>query len=118
MTAFLAAISFPLGVLAIVVGVLVVGRRALPVVTRVLDSLDRIIGVYERDRAIQTQPPEASDPMPADLAGTALNESEGWAREAVIKRLWEDYGELRDWNKVRHRLLERTFATDVTGQPQ
>lgn len=75
--------------------------------------IGRVIAIFERRQLtvpehlnhqvapVLVEEPTTPDPIPADLLQIALNESEPWAKESVMKVLYETYTATRDWNQVR-----------------
>jgi hypothetical protein len=65
----------------------------------------RFAVAWERVAALQV-PPGAPTPrdavvVPDDLLGVALQETETWAQEEVIRAIREKYELFGDWNRVR-----------------
>lgn len=54
------------------------------------------------------------DPMPTDLFNMALTESEPWAREEMVKRMYELYNETHDWSKVRGMWYQAPASDEMT----
>jgi len=67
----------------------------------------RLAVAWERVASLQHRPPVAPaiDPaiveIPDDLLGVALQETEAWAQEEVIRAIREKYELFGDWNRVR-----------------
>jgi len=71
-----------------------------------LNLAERRVVVEERlaelkEREITKPAPPKPDPPPADLMQEALRESETWAQEQSIARLYELYDTLGKWELVR-----------------
>jgi hypothetical protein len=43
----------------------------------------------------------ASEDIPEDLVALAMQHSESWAQEDLLRVIRERYDDLRDWNRVR-----------------
>jgi hypothetical protein len=67
----------------------------------------RFASAWERVVALQHRPPVAAAidsavvEIPDDLLGVALQETEAWAQEEVIRAIREKYELFGDWNRVR-----------------
>jgi hypothetical protein len=67
----------------------------------------RVAVAWERVAALQHRPPVAAAidsavvEIPDDLLGVALQETEAWAQEEVIRAIREKYELFGDWNRVR-----------------
>jgi hypothetical protein len=68
----------------------------------------RLAVAWERVAALQVPPPASVPPtpievveIPDDLLGVALQETEAWAQEEVIRAIREKYELFGDWNRVR-----------------
>jgi len=59
-------------------------------------------------KAAATTPLAHKLPLPADLEGIAMQESEPWAREQLMDSMRDDFAaQDNDWEKVRHSYMGR-----------
>lgn len=59
---------------------------------------------YDRLHSTKLEPVSALpkfEPLPMDLMKLASQESEVWAREGVVRAMYDMYEKTRDWNVVR-----------------
>lgn len=65
----------------------------------------RLAVAWERVAALQmpTPPPPAPQvvEIPEDLVAVAMQETEAWAQEEVVRAIREKYELFADWNRVR-----------------
>lgn len=103
-------------ILAILAVITYFGHKLLPVVDAKLKLEERKVAVQERQAAVAehdteikeqvaSRPIPKPEPPPEDIFRNAMLESEPWAREQALKRIWELHNDLGDWNKVRNTLL-------------
>jgi len=55
----------------------------------------------------------APDPMPAALLQVALSENEPWAKEAVLKSMYEMYETTRNWIQVATMWAAQSFRDNT-----
>ncbi len=50
--------------------------------------------------------------IPGDLVRMAMNESETWARESLLKAIRDLYSTTRNWDTVRQRIITSATTSD------
>lgn len=70
-------------------------------VERVMREHLRVEKIKRAETKEEVQQVAAPDPIPADLAQMAMQESADWARQDAVKAMYELYEATRDWNVVR-----------------
>lgn len=73
--------------------------RVAQVVERVGLAFVERLGDFKPHR--ESLVPPAPVQIPDDLAALAVNETEAWAKEEVLRAIREKYEEYHDWSKVR-----------------
>lgn len=102
-----------LSVLAVCCTVVVLGLRAEPFIRRGMDIRERELFGEEESTPVEDEVPE--DPMPGDLLGLVMNESESWARESMHRLIMERFEQTKDWDKVRAALaIQLQSNNDLT----
>lgn len=81
----------------------------LVAITLWLFRAEKVVVKYlNRYQAPETSPVTGNvaedEGMPADLAAMANGYSEDWAKNQTLDAIWEQYGKLKDWQKVRQAL--------------
>lgn len=88
----------------------VVGTRAAQR-TRELDLREREIAIVERLKAEPVEP----EPIPPDLMALALQQSEPFAQDDILKVIRQTYAETRDWNMARRAVGRAAFRDPAVG---
>lgn len=75
---------------------------------RALDLQERQVAVQEfkakTEEQVAQRPIPKPEPPPEDVFRSAMLESEPWAREQALKRIWELNNDLGSWDAVRRAL--------------
>lgn len=62
----------------------------------------RLASAWESFRPLPlSSNPSAPEEIPEDLVALAMQQSESWAQEDLLRVIRERYDDLRDWNRVR-----------------
>lgn len=86
---------------------------------RVEQTLLQLVNRVLVTPAIAVSAPESQasapkvDPMPPILLQAAMEESEPWAREALLKSFYEMYEATKDWGVVQSAFIGQQFTRDT-----
>lgn len=80
--------------------------------SRLLSIKERVVTVTEEQSKGTTQPPSKREPLPQYLWITAMSESEKWARDEALKRMYELFEEHGNWDAVSRVVAPNTTRVE------